>query len=272
MDRDGERPDLARIQRQWGMFLDLLRYVEAGSCRHDFILRYFEDTEETLGGCGHCDVCERLESEGDGERRVTDEDAVIVRKALSGVARVNRRAGLRAVVDMLHGESSPRLRQLGLLSLSTHGLFAREDPEWILRLLRRCVTAGLVDITASEFPMPFLTSLGVRTMKGEEPVRVMPPPAKGRAPRPPSSAPKSRTLEGLDAPTNRLYEALRATRAAIAQTQKVPAYVVCHDRTLLELARQRPSSRSALRDVHGMGPARIAAYGDRFLETVRVTL
>jgi ATP-dependent DNA helicase RecQ len=92
------------------------------------------------------------------------------------------------------------------------------------------------------------------------------------APRPPSSAPKSRTLEGLDAPTNRLYEALRATRAAIAQTQKVPAYVVCHDRTLLELARQRPSSRSALRDVHGMGPARIAAYGDRFLETVRVTL
>ena len=272
MDRDGERPDLARIQRQWGMFLDLLRYVEAGSCRHDFILRYFEDTEETLGGCGHCDVCERLESEGDGERRVTDEDAVIVRKALSGVARVNRRAGLRAVVDMLHGESSPRLRQLGLLSLSTHGLFAREDPEWILRLLRRCVTAGLVDITASEFPMPFLTSLGIRTMKGEEPVRVMPPPAKGRAPRPPSSAPKSRTLEGLDAPTNRLYEALRATRAAIAQTQKVPAYVVCHDRTLLELARQRPSSRSALRDVHGMGPARIAAYGDRFLETVRVTL
>ena len=47
-------------------------------------------------------------------------------------------AGLRAVVDMLHGETTPRMRQLGLVSLSTHGLFSREDPEWILRLLRRC--------------------------------------------------------------------------------------------------------------------------------------
>jgi len=275
MDREGGRADPARIQRQWSMFLDLLRYVEAGSCRHDFILRYFEDTEETLGGCGHCDVCERLESEGEGERKVTDDDAVIVRKALSGVARVNRRAGLRATVDMLHGETSPRIKQLGLVGLSTHGLFSREEPDWILRLLRRCVTAGLVDITPNEFPMPFLTSLGVRTMKGEEPVRVIPPPAGARRGARGTKLPggaKGKTPDGLDAPTTRLYEALRQTRTALAQTQSVPAYVVCHDRTLLEMARQRPASRAALREVHGMGPARIAAYGERFLATVQQTL
>ena len=34
-----------------------MRYVEAGSCRHDFILRYFGDDQETLGGCGHCEEC-----------------------------------------------------------------------------------------------------------------------------------------------------------------------------------------------------------------------
>ncbi len=272
MDRDGERADTARIQRQWGMFLDLLRYVEAGSCRHDFILRYFEDTDEVLGGCGHCDVCERLESDGEGERRVTDDDAIIVRKALSAIARVNRRAGLRAIVDMLHGETTPRIKQLGLVALSTHGLFAREEPDWILRLMRRCITAGLVDITANEYPMPFLTSLGIKTMKGEEPVRVMPPPAKARSPKLSSGASKSKAIEGLDAPTTRLFEALRATRSSIAQAAGVPAYVVCHDRTLAEMAKQRPTSRAALRDVHGMGPARIDAYGDRFVATVQETL
>jgi len=272
MDRDGGRADTARIQRQWAMFLDLLRYVEAGSCRHDFILRYFEDADEVLGGCGHCDVCERLESEGEGERRVTDEDAIIVRKALSAIARVNRRAGLRAIVDMLHGETTPKVKQLGLLSLSTHGLFAREDPDWILRLLRRCVTAGLVDITASEYPMPFLTSLGIRTMKGEEPVRVMPPPARAHKPKASASGSKSKASEGLEGPASRLFEALRATRTSIAQEKGVPAYVVCHDRTLVALAKQRPTSRTALRDVHGMGPARVEAYGDRFLATVRETL
>jgi ATP-dependent DNA helicase RecQ len=59
---DGDR-DAAHVQQQWRLFLDLMRYVEAGTCRHDFILRYFGDDQETLGGCGHCDVCERLEEQ-----------------------------------------------------------------------------------------------------------------------------------------------------------------------------------------------------------------
>src|SRR5690606_5326897 len=54
---DNSELDEAARQRQWKLFLDLMRYVEAGSCRHDFILRYFGDEGETLGGCGHCDVC-----------------------------------------------------------------------------------------------------------------------------------------------------------------------------------------------------------------------
>src|SRR6185436_1606342 len=57
---DGREPDPAEVERQWNLFLDLMKYVEAGSCRHDFILRYFGDEGELLGGCGHCDVCERL--------------------------------------------------------------------------------------------------------------------------------------------------------------------------------------------------------------------
>ena len=28
-----------------------------GTCRHDFILRYFGDEAESLGGCGRCDMC-----------------------------------------------------------------------------------------------------------------------------------------------------------------------------------------------------------------------
>ena len=39
------------------LFLELLRWAEGGSCRHDAILRYFGDEAETLDGCGRCDVC-----------------------------------------------------------------------------------------------------------------------------------------------------------------------------------------------------------------------
>ena len=37
--------------------------MDARSCRHDFVLRYFGDEREILGGCGHCDVCELLDGE-----------------------------------------------------------------------------------------------------------------------------------------------------------------------------------------------------------------
>ena len=48
------------LEHKWNLFLELLRWVEGGSCRHDAILRYFGDEAETLAGCGSCDVCEML--------------------------------------------------------------------------------------------------------------------------------------------------------------------------------------------------------------------
>ncbi len=66
-----------------------------------------------------------------------------------------------------------------------------------------------------------------------------------------------------------LFERLRATRLELAKERGVPAYVVCHDRTLLEMAAYKPSSVEALSEIHGMGPARISSYGEPFLATVR---
>ncbi|MGB5284477.1 MAG: ATP-dependent DNA helicase RecQ, partial [Polyangiales bacterium] len=262
--------DAEHVQQQWRLFLDLMRYVEAGSCRHDFILRYFGDEQETLGGCGHCDVCERLEERGEegGPRAASEEETLLVRKALSGVARNQGRAGLTAVSEMLHGTDNERLRRLGLTDLSTHGLLQDRPKPWVLALLRRLITAGLVDLSTGEFPIPHLTALGVSTMKGEEPVRVLAPPEDaGRAP----SAKKERrtTIRELpDDVDSSLFESLRATRLDLARKKGVPAYVVCHDRTLLEIAAYKPTSIEALSQIHGMGPARIERYGEPFLDTV----
>jgi ATP-dependent DNA helicase RecQ len=258
-------------QQQWRLFLDLMRYVEAGSCRHDFILRYFGDEQETLGGCGHCDVCERLEQQGDDTevRAISSEDAVVVRKALAGVARNQRRAGLAAVADMLHGADNERLRRLGLTELSTHGILSSHPRAWVLALLRRLITAGLVDITSTDFPLPFLTVEGVAAMKGEEPIRVLLPPAGAGGKR----AGKSRTkADELPADVDAaLFERLRATRLDLAREKGVPAYLVCHDRTLVEIAAFKPASLEALSEIHGMGPARIASYGEPLLAAVNAS-
>ncbi|MBI4703184.1 MAG: ATP-dependent DNA helicase RecQ [Deltaproteobacteria bacterium] len=279
-DLPGQPPDPERVARQWRLFLDLMRYVEAGSCRHDFLLRYFGDERETLGGCGHCDVCERIEQLG-GEPSAPgpEQAALVVRQALSGVARARGRAGLTAVVAMLHGDDSPRLRRLGLTGLSTHGLLAERRPEWIMALARRLVTAGLIDVTADEFPVPVLTRRGWAAMKAESEARVLlPPDDVGRRPRA-GARPATAAGAGPDrarAPSQppadadpELYERLRRARLDAARAQGVPAYVVCHNRTLGEIAAQRPLSLDELGRVYGMGPARIEAYGALFLSVVR---
>ncbi len=269
--RDGERPPQAEIDRQWGLFRDLLRYVEAGSCRHDFILRYFGDEQELLGGCGHCDVCERLEATGGETRVVSEEDAIVVRKALSAVARVRQRAGLVAVAEMLHGADTPRMRKMRLDELSTFGLLSAHPVPWVQSLLRRLISAGLVDITASQYPVPYLTRAGVAAMKGEAPIRVLLPPVREE-----ETPPRKRGARATGKPTREpppgldagLYDRLRAERLALAKEKGVPAYVVCHDRTLMEIAADRPADRDALARIAGMGPARIEAYGERFLAVV----
>ncbi len=262
--------DPAEVKRQWNLFRDLLRYVEAGSCRHDFILRYFDDSEELLGGCGHCDVCERLEQSG-GKSAASDEDALVVRKALSGVARADRRAGMLAVAKMLHGIDDEKQARLGFTRLSTHGLLRDRSAEWSLALLRRLVTAGLVDITTGDLPCPYLTVSGVRAMRGEDPIRVLLPDAvvtrseRRRAAAAPTPKAATGSLAGAELA---IFERLRTVRRELADAQGVPPYVVCHDRTLVEIARARPSSRIELGAVHGMGPARMSSYGDVFLRAV----
>ena len=154
------------------------------------------------------------------------------------------------------------------IELTTHGLLADHPKAWVLALLRRLITAGLLDLTTSEFPIPFLTSLGVATMKGDEPVRVLTPPADAGRSR---VAKKERRRSERELPDNvdpSLFESLRATRLDLARAKGIPAYVVCHDRTLAEIAAYKPTSMQALADIHGMGPARIERYGEPFLATV----
>ena len=80
------------------------------------------------------------------------------------------------------------------------------------------------------------------------------------APRPPRRA---RDEEGP------LMAALREWRLTAARSDGVPAYVVAPDTLLLELVDQRPTTIPALRRIKGMGPSRLARYGQEMVEIVR---
>jgi DNA helicase-2/ATP-dependent DNA helicase PcrA len=91
-----------------------------------------------------------------------------------------------------------------------------------------------LEITWSGEPSRFLRELGV-----EKPERV------------PSDDP--------------VMKALKAWRLERAKRDEVPAFVVFHDSTLEEIARQKPRELWQLAKVSGVGPAKLERYGDEVL-------
>ncbi len=65
-----------------------------------------------------------------------------------------------------------------------------------------------------------------------------------------------------------LFDALRAWRLNVAREKAVPAYVVFTDVTLMAIAEQVPSDEDALAQIPGIGPRKLADYGDDLLEMV----
>jgi len=265
---EGAGPDPAVVEHKWGLFLELIRWAEGGTCRHDAILRYFGDEAETLDGCGRCDVCLALAGEASAE----DPEAVrlVARKALSGVARVHNRFGLQTVVALIHGDPDERLDRAGLSATPTFGNLREHSREWLTRLLRRCVTAGWVTFKGGDRPVVLLTEEGREVMKGERPARLLLPPialtrAAAGSPRP---VKRPATADDLDAAGRALFEALRAWRLGVAREAAMAPFMVASDRTLRDIARLRPRTPDELAQAYGIGRHKADRYGAAVLRVV----
>ena len=275
-DVNGAAPEPELARHKWNLFLELMRWAEGGSCRHDAILRYFGDEEETLAGCGRCDVCLHLAEE---PQQDDEQTTVLVRKALCGVARVHTRFGLAAAVKLLKGAADTRLQRAGLERTPTFGTLADHAEEWLLRLLRRCVTAGWVDFEGGDRPVAVVTAEGWEVIHARRPVRLLLPTRARRIAASDSPQRNGGTRTGatrgggevLDAEAQALFEALRAFRLAEARRQQVPPYVIASDRTLRDLAQLRPDSLGTLELAHGIGPSKVKRYGEQILAVVRQT-
>lgn len=98
----------------------------------------------------------------------------------------------------------------------------------------------------------------------------------GRRPRQPRSKEKATASDAAlpdeidpSAVDPLLVGALRSLRTSIARQEKLPAYCIFPDRTLVEMAARKPGSMDALAAVHGVGPAKLEKYGERFLGAIR---
>jgi ATP-dependent DNA helicase RecQ len=247
----------------------IINYAYGRECRQKMMLQYFGDPE--LSNCGSCDQCSTNRS--DKLRPPTEAGLLLVRKVLSGVARMSFRTGegfaprygRSRVIQVLLGSRSREIVDARLDELTTHGLLKATPANYLYELFRELEEAKLIYSTGGQYPMIGLTELGVAVMQNRESFSlVWPEEPKKREPKRANSQPEVEAP--FDVP---LFEALRRTRAALAQEQGgVPHYVIFPDETLKAFARIKPSSVEAARRIRGVGEIKAQKYLPAFLATI----
>jgi len=151
--------------------------------------------------------------------------------------------------------------------LPTFGVGAgRRNVEW-RSIFRQLSAVGLISQDLMEHGRWRVTDEGWRVLKGEARIELRKDLGAAKTSRRDKHAATASAVVG-DA-DEALLAALKSLRARLAQAQKVPAYVVFSDRTLIELATHRPDSPSAMREIHGVGDSKLERYGAAFLEIVQ---
>ena len=236
---------------------DMLRYAGTPSCRQAYILSYFGESD-VAAECNNCDRCRPIK--GEEVREPFEEEWPVLQKVLSCVARMRTSFGCARVVQVLTGSRAKPVLERGLDHLSTYGLLKDHGEGYVRRILDELVQEGCVRITTGDYPLVDITELGRRVMWRKETVAITWPSVK------PQSKTRSENKEWpVSSYDAELFRELKSWRLAEAQAKRVPAFVVLHDATLKGVASFCPQNLSELERVKGIGPTKVAKYGDALL-------
>ena len=235
----------------------LLGLCETTGCRRKSLLSYFGD--KCQDRCDNCDTCLKPVQKYDG--------TLIAKKALFCVFMTGQLYGTTHLIDVLTGKNTPRTAQLGHDQLKAFGggkeLASREWSSVFrqlaaLELLRVDMEHGSIKLTPASIPV----------MKGKEKVflRKDPAPEKDRKK---TGSKKSDIKNDLKHDDRILFDKLREIRLEIAREADVPAYVIFNDKTLKEMATQRPKKLSKLESISGVGKHKKKLYGEAFVSVIK---
>ena len=231
----------------------LLGWCEVTECRRRPLLEYFGETRATA--CGNCDNCTAPPATWDGTETA--------RKLLSAVYRTGQTFGAGHVIDVLLGNATEKVARHRHERLSVFGIGSDVPAAAWRSLLRQLLVLGYARIDHDGYGAIVLTETSRALLRGEATIRVRED-AKPVTARKARSAPTE--VAANDEP---LWDALRECRRELAAEHNVPPYVIFHDATLKQMVAARPADLAAMLAISGVGQAKLARYGERFLEVIR---
>jgi ATP-dependent DNA helicase RecQ len=235
----------------------LLGLCETAQCRRVRLLAYFG---EAIAPCGNCDTCL--------EPPETWDATLPAQKALSAIYRTGQRFGAVHVIDVLRGKETQRVLNWDHQQLGVFGIGAELDDAAWRDVFRQLVAHGLANVDHAAYGALRLTPASRPVLKGEQSVEMRRTAPRVKRARKSAAAPSPRaTAPGSSSDAERLSR-LKTWRLVEARRQAVPAYVILHDATLAEIARQQPRDLETLAEIPGIGARKLERYGRALLEVL----
>lgn len=257
-DADGETAAQIK-EREREKLKRMTFYCTTNQCLRAYILSYFGEYGENY--CGNCSNC---------LTQFEDRDVSSIARNLIGcVAAGARHYGVTTIVDTVHGSRSVKIQRMGLDRSPFYGS-CKDEPVYFLReIMNHLVQSGYLYLSEDEYPVLYLEEAASGVLNGETVMmKVVKEQPKEKKEKAKSSKALTSASSGADIDRG-LFEKLRILRLEIAREQKVPPYIVFSDKTLAAMCARMPRSREEMLEVSGVGEAKYAKYGERFLEALR---
>lgn len=234
----------------------MIKYASGSTCRRRTLLSYFgEDAAAGNSGEVCCDVCSSPVQQND----VT----VLVQKFLSCVIRTECRFGASYIAQVLTGSKSRRIMEMGHDKLSTYNIGKELNcMQWLD--LADCMEAGGLIKREEEYHVVEITEKGMSLLRSRA-VILLPFVKKTREN---ALFVMHKKTAVFDSNTQNIIDALKDWRRRTANEENVPAYIICGDKTIEDIALKKPHTMSELLNVFGIGRIKANKFGKEILRIV----
>lgn len=240
---DATQKDVA--YRKVGAMLD---YCETTGCRRKFLLAYFGESypEERCGGCDRCETPVKI---FDGTEAAST--------AIACIRETGEQFGASYIADVLTGSRAARIRENGHDRIPAYGSGGKYTRDQWLLFIQEMVGKGFVTSTGGRYPVLVSNDRSRAVLTGETVVPLAEPRPDGVV-----------AVQVESDYDETLFIRLRQLRKVVADLDRVPPFVVFHDRTLKEMATSYPETGVALLQIYGVSEAKLKRYGRRFLDAI----
>ncbi|MCB1950187.1 MAG: DNA helicase RecQ [Burkholderiales bacterium] len=236
----------------------MLALCETNSCRRAYLLDYFGEPV-AFTACGNCDICLNPPDSWDA--------TIAVQKALSCVYRTGQQFGAGHLIDILRGNQTIRVVDWEHDRISTFGIGKDLPVKGWRAIFRQLIALGLLTTDSDSYGALCLTEASRAVLKGQKKIFLRQQPEHKKYLHKKQLA---NDCPILDQGAQQLLDQLRNWRTETARKHGVPAYVIFHDTTLMELVRMNPQTKDELLRVTGVGAHKLDKYGDHLIEILRI--